>query len=146
MASLDQADAHSMTNVAAIRELVSQLQLPDRGLHWLAESCFELAVRQGSLEVTDWVGAGFPTVGAFRSFLSRLISIGRRETQKDLDPYRDHFRIQRSFHNEAMTLEVHIANTMSDHSLSISTVPVLTRTDSHALHSHKDVRVPVVAQ
>ena len=135
-----------MTNEAAIRELVSQLQLPDQGLQWLAESCFELAVRHGQLELSDWVGAGFPTVGAFRSFLARIASIGRRESNRDLDPYGDRFCIVRSFHNRFENLEIHFSNTMSNHFLSISTVPAIASSNNNSHLSHNDKLEAVVAQ
>lgn len=111
-----------MTDVKTFRELVNRLHPPERSLDWLAEMCLQSAVDCGALEVADWTAAGFPTVGAFRSFLARIVSIGRKETGWDLDPYGDNFPLLRTYDSQPFKFDVKYTNTMSKQSLSVTAV------------------------
>jgi hypothetical protein len=115
-----------MTDLASLRDLFSRLQPPERTFEWLMNMYMQSAVRVGALTVENWSTVGFPSAGAFRSFLVRFCAVGSREAGRELNPYGDRFQIHRATEDGMIGLDIQFVNTPAEQSVTIKAVPVST--------------------
>ena len=112
-----------MNTTERVCELYNQLQPPERGLEWLAEKLFQLAIQEPDFSIDDFQSRLKPhniTRGLFRSLMVRIASIGRSETANEVNLYGDQFSIARPAADGTIhVLDVTFQNTADCQRISI---------------------------